>query len=263
MPRPNPLLSSSYSAYNEHDTVLTPRTPHSRAGRAEEGRGRPALEIDSDLAETEFDTDGEYELDPGMMQQRAPLLASSADASFPHRRPTPGSGRYEKAQKQKISWKVVRQRAPLITGIASVILLLFLLLMSEVTPEALHTYLHGQPLPYIPAPSNASTMHMMLNYSEYDTFPLEPLAYREECATFQAGMKGLMGTYWYIPPGGPADVPHKEGPKICLSSITYMLDGYVGLAADLALMAQAAGLAREVSVLPLLAFGKSEGAYAD
>ncbi|RXW22678.1 hypothetical protein EST38_g3189 [Candolleomyces aberdarensis] len=43
------------------------------------------------------------------------------------------------------------------------------------------------------------------------------------------------------------DVDHFDGPNdnICNSTITYMLDGNVGLAADLALMAQAAALARE------------------
>ncbi len=41
-------------------------------------------------------------------------------------------------------------------------------------------------------------------------------------------------------------LPEAETKKVCRSSITYLLDGRVGLAADIALMAQAAALAREV-----------------
>lgn len=45
-----------------------------------------------------------------------------------------------------------------------------------------------------------------------------------------------------------AKLPNKpgKGDKICASTMTYMLDGKVGLMADLALMAQVAALAREV-----------------
>lgn len=53
---------------------------------------------------------------------------------------------------------------------------------------------------------------------------------------------------------GILDVAHHDDNKVaegqrtavCTSTITYMLDGEVGLLADLALMAQAAALAREV-----------------
>ncbi|PCH34248.1 hypothetical protein WOLCODRAFT_95105 [Wolfiporia cocos MD-104 SS10] len=53
--------------------------------------------------------------------------------------------------------------------------------------------------------------------------------------------------FWDVPLIGPLDVPHppdsQEG--TCSRTITYMLDGQVGLATDLALMAQVAGIARE------------------
>jgi hypothetical protein len=55
--------------------------------------------------------------------------------------------------------------------------------------------------------------------------------------------------YWEPMNMGPSDVPHtenKDHSKICSSTITYMLDGHVGLVADLSLLSQIAALAREV-----------------
>jgi hypothetical protein len=59
------------------------------------------------------------------------------------------------------------------------------------------------------------------------------------------------GEYWATMKGSETlDVPHEhdigEG-GVCSSTITYMLDGTVGLFYDLALIAQTAALAREVS----------------
>jgi hypothetical protein len=45
---------------------------------------------------------------------------------------------------------------------------------------------------------------------------------------------------------GPSDVEHKEAKGARTSTITYMMDGDIGLFADLALLAQAAALARDV-----------------
>lgn len=222
-------MRSYYSAYSEHDSVLTPRTPHSRAGREEQERILHNLNPDLEL-----DADGEYhEPDGTTDQQNAPLLASSANGSV-----------RKSSRLEKTVWSTIFQRVAFAIGICGIIFILFLIVIPNKTPAP---YDH----PLVSVPSSNSSMHMMLNYSEYDSFPLEPLTYRQECAKFQAGMTGKMGTYWYIPPGGPADVPHKEDSKICTSSITYVLDGYAGLAADLALMAQAAGLAREVSYAQL------------
>ena len=53
---------------------------------------------------------------------------------------------------------------------------------------------------------------------------------------------------------GPSDVEHKEAKDVCTSTITYMMDGDVGLFADLALLAQAAALARDVSILVFLVY---------
>ena len=73
------------------------------------------------------------------------------------------------------------------------------------------------------------------------------------------------GSYWALPPHDSMDVKHHddvtnyhlpegERTKVCTKTITYQLDGNVGLAADLALMAQAAALAREVSFVRLLGY---------
>jgi hypothetical protein len=90
-----------------------------------------------------------------------------------------------------------------------------------------------------------------MSYENYTKFPLLGSEYLHEC---QKVMSGFMshGEYWeqgHNHAGAPMDVDHFDEPNdnICNSTITYMLDGNVGLAADLALMAQAAALAREVS----------------
>ncbi|EJU02828.1 hypothetical protein DACRYDRAFT_65986 [Dacryopinax primogenitus] len=53
------------------------------------------------------------------------------------------------------------------------------------------------------------------------------------------------GDYWAPDHHGVHDVIHYDSPNICSSSITYMPDGEIGLVADLALIAQLAGMARE------------------
>ncbi|THH00997.1 hypothetical protein EW145_g6998 [Phellinidium pouzarii] len=220
MPRPEPLQSTSTAYSASHDyQALTPRTPFSRAGRAEEARH--GLEINTADDEYVFDAvHGGSPYATSSQQQQEPLLASSASASFPLDRLRPYAA----------------------------------------DPDTLHSYLHANisevsdelegPTPTMSQMPITTAMSMTLSYASYTSFPLEPTQYSAECASFLASMKGPMGTYWYIPPGGPLDVPHPDesvsDSKICKSSITYMLDGFVGLAADLALMAQAAGLAREV-----------------
>lgn len=52
-------------------------------------------------------------------------------------------------------------------------------------------------------------------------------------------------------------LPEAEKTKVCSKTITYQLDGTVGLAADLALMAQVAGLAREVGSVFKVSFGET------
>ncbi|KAI0067980.1 hypothetical protein BV25DRAFT_1818329 [Artomyces pyxidatus] len=82
------------------------------------------------------------------------------------------------------------------------------------------------------------------------------MEYRAECHKLTGDMMKPM-PYWsdhmhndvvhhdQIDPG-TYPLPEGERTQICSKTITYMLDGHVGLLADLALMAQVAGLAREV-----------------
>jgi hypothetical protein len=114
----------------------------------------------------------------------------------------------------------------------------------------------------IPTPKqDAATPHPenIISYANYTRFPLDPLEYKAECHKLMGEVMGAM-EFW----SGEEDVVHHDevdpGPypapeglrtQICSKTITYMLDGHVGLLADIALMTQAAALAREVSSLVL------------
>ncbi|KZT43870.1 hypothetical protein SISSUDRAFT_977592 [Sistotremastrum suecicum HHB10207 ss-3] len=76
-------------------------------------------------------------------------------------------------------------------------------------------------------------------------FPLEPLQYAAECWKMHQ-KPAPHPPYWEAGEHGVMDVAHDtSNPNVCSSTITYQLDGYVGLFADLALIAQVAALARE------------------
>jgi len=169
----------------------------------------------------------------------------------------------------------------LIIGVIAAFFLLFLAGLSWRQPEYLAQYIsdadaedeagdHTSPPPQdldvqtqtqteaAPQPSSelahpSSSGHeghsMIIDYSEYHSFPLDPVDYRTECWKLHQGPHYHYG-FWSSGPDGFPDVSsHKQygpnGGKICSSTITYQLDGYVGLASDLALMAQVAGFARE------------------
>jgi hypothetical protein len=77
--------------------------------------------------------------------------------------------------------------------------------------------------------------------------PMQPLTYRHKCAKMSA--KSMHhGGYWNSMSESDSGTINnmKSEPDECSSTITYMLDGYVGLFADIALMAQTAAFAREV-----------------
>ncbi|KAF9566929.1 hypothetical protein CPC08DRAFT_814462 [Agrocybe pediades] len=124
--------------------------------------------------------------------------------------------------------------------------------VKQVPPQGTHSA-HVRP----PAPSHLpdKPVHLMegamptvISYENYTTFPLLPSEYRAQCGRLQGGFMAH-GSYWDASSMGPMDVEHDDKSpgheKICSSTITYMLDGTVGLMADLALMAQAATLAHE------------------
>jgi hypothetical protein len=236
---------------------LTPRTPRSRAGRAEEA-----------LTEFELEQYGErddHEHTP--QQQSEPLLASSTDDNFP-----PSGYRSRGDDDLKTRWtgrdsrRVIRWLTAnwgLIIGSALALLLFLVAIVSYKRPDALLSAVgvaetSSSPIPtpkqddkLLPNPEN------IISYANYTRFPLDPLEYKEECHKLMGEVMGAM-EFWsgkedvvHHDEVDPGTYPTSEGlpTRICSKTITYMLDGHVGLLADLALMAQAAALAREVNIL--------------
>lgn len=267
MPRPRPLTSTA--SYRGSDQQLTPRTPHSgsRTSRLEQGFSKIPL---SESNEAEYDDD------PGALQS-APLLASSSTARFSvhsarARAAADTNGKGGEARKplhhpMQFLYHLV-SRLPLAVGIFVSGILLFLIVVSFTRPEALHKYVGAKApassasspssvaTPASNAKSSSSHLHKptepgahIISYENYTTFPLHPNEYLHECAILNQGYMSH-GDFWDISPMGAMDVLHDDkvtgAGKVCSSTITYMLDGTVGLSADLALMAQAAALAHEV-----------------
>jgi hypothetical protein len=154
-------------------------------------------------------------------------------------------------------------RLMLILGVFLAAVLLVLIFFSLTRPEALHRYI-GAKIPQTPLapaasqekgnvvqgkPHHNADPHLI----SYETIPtsLHALEYRKECEKLNTGYMAH-GNYWDARTMGPSDVEHKEAKGVCTSTITYMMDGGVGLFADLALFAQAGALARDVSVLVFL-----------
>lgn len=263
MPRPRPLTNVP-PGYYDPNQQLTPRTPHSgsRTSRAEQGFAKLQIVEGNDPEDDDHhDT-----------FQSAPLLASSSSARFSSRNTQqPRTSTKSHGHKVLIQSAVVLStalsRLPLVLGIFTAGILLLLAVLSFTRPEALHKYV-GAKAPDLtvssikaePSTSPASPVQQenepvdvhLLSYENYTTFPLHPPQYLAECTKLNTGYMAH-GDYWDISLNGATDVAHHEpsatGGKsmICSSTITYMLDGTVGLTADLALMAQAAALAREVS----------------
>jgi hypothetical protein len=183
------------------------------------------------------------------------------------------------------SLKNIISHLPLILGALFSVLLCILIVVSINWPDTLQGLVSEAPIPSHPpdTPHNStvtsedsaalnettsthnhsSTAAKLIDYSAYTTFPLTPEQYRAECWKQQANH--YHGGYWAKPPctfvvpstssrfyacyclGGVADVAHPAAQgKVCSSTITFMFDGNRGLMADLALIAQLAGLAREV-----------------
>lgn len=253
MPLPNPLqnLASGRTQASDYQS-LTPRTPHSRSGRAEEAVDGIELEQYDDYDRRTF-----------QQQQSEPLLASSSSASFPpsgyrSRGDDHVLGNTQAKSFYLLALATFTKRIPLVLGVALAFILFVMIIISLKRPDALLRIIGdtnittsdiGGP---ISQHSNTSDPNV-ISYENYTTFPLLPTEYRAECYKL---MHGFMrhGAYWEYK---PQDVPHRERidehglPEgyrmaVCNSTITYMLDGHAGLLADLGLMAQVASLAREV-----------------
>ncbi|KAG8747657.1 hypothetical protein FRC10_000200 [Ceratobasidium sp. 414] len=264
---PNTLGSTSARTLSrqESDSNLVPRTPHSRSGGQ---TFRESATIDFDSDDLQDGVNESYAL--AQQSQLAPLLASSASASFgddvhlqTHQPSHTGSRSYRRYS-SAWSFKEITKYLPLILGALFAVTTCILVIVSINWPNALQGLVAETPLPsHAPdvmpiqnssvvsenAPAvNETTSHdhtaKPIDYSAYSTFPLTPEQYRTECWKQQANAHH--GGYWYKPPGGVADVAHSATKgKVCSSTITFMFDGDRGLMADLALIAQLAGLARE------------------
>jgi hypothetical protein len=240
MSRPRPLDNVTSGRQSSDFRALTPRTPHSRSGRAEEGYTEAELE-DVELEELE-----QYR---AHSQQSVPLLAT--DNSFP---PTGWRARGDDFNQtsirkfQGLTLSLVLSRLPIVVGGLVAAFLLVMIYAAIEDPDSPQDYVVN----------NATDS--LIQYTNYTTFPLQGVQYRAECEKLFSGFM-QMGDYWDPPMSGVLDVPHlvedlyigAEGPfgNTCSTTITYQLDGTVGLSADLALMAQVAALAREVSPTPL------------
>ncbi|KAF7307232.1 hypothetical protein MIND_00516900 [Mycena indigotica] len=261
---PAPLSTSNANAYPRFDTQqLTPRTPHSRAGRAEEAYTAAELE------QIDFDDD---DYNSVVQQQNAPLLASSASDSFPSVGYRSRGDDYEEriaataTAKRRTVTEQILARLPLAlySSVAAVLLVLVFVSLRE--PEALKKYVGASSNSSTAAsPSQSpslSTPHMhtdhlpegvaLISYENYTKFPLDPIEYRSECIKLTPALM-KPHPFWFS--HEPKDVPHVDEqpgyqpptgqPPICNRTITYQLDGWAGLLTDIALISQFAALARE------------------
>ncbi|KAI0706126.1 hypothetical protein BC835DRAFT_1312469 [Cytidiella melzeri] len=269
MPIRPPNLSAS-SRPDNADYNIVPRTPHSRSGRAEEGFTEDDLQDHDALSYATY-----------RRQQTEPLLASSSSSSFPttgyRSRGDDGDARKPTRSLpwlKSLTGKNILRNTPLLIGVVTAGILLSLAVVSFRQPNALdqamgytaHTDAADAPsaehiaeaAPQPPQPSFVDTIPEPgheISYENYTKFPLTGQQYRDECVKLMS-VKMSHGAYWSVPPHGIKDVAHHDDvtdyhlpesmpTNVCSKTITYQLDGHVGLVADLALMAQAAAFARE------------------
>ncbi|KAA1471440.1 hypothetical protein DENSPDRAFT_837431 [Dentipellis sp. KUC8613] len=162
------------------------------------------------------------------------------------------------------------QNIGLVLGSMLAVVLFLLIIVSYKRPEALLKVIGNSTIeatgsvapsqsakqddvtPSTPLPLSVShpAMHndSIISYENYTRFPLLPTEYRSECWKipmhhdyYWSGHKDVI----HHDIVNPDKLPEGERTQICSRTITYMLDGHVGLLADLALMAQAAAMARE------------------
>lgn len=135
--------------------------------------------------------------------------------------------------------------------------LFFLTVVAYWRPGTLEWYL-GVPVPFFKQGPASSVNHndlnssLIISYENYTSFPLSTHDYLVECYKMHPGGFMPPTKFWEPNVAGVMDVVHSDDKDVCSSTITYMLDGRMGLLADLALIAQAAGLAREVCLTRIL-----------
>lgn len=270
----------NYNPQRQPDSLLSPRTPRSRAS------GRPKTTFRDDEEDNYIDEDGQGvhadadEVD--VPSQEYPLLQSSASATFPtgpeqyiqvpgspiipslRQNRSPRSPRYTRKDAKAMDGKLKTfvDTTPLALGVIGVCVLLVLIILSYNRPDVLRSYILKNNTA-TPSPSQLGNSKeqqdtsLRIDYSNHTVFPLEPMEYEEECWDLQAKGGMAHGSYWGDARSDSGnthmlDVPHAHAPGehgVCSSTITYVLDGNVGLFFDLALIAQTAALAREVCLL--------------
>ncbi|KZT08733.1 uncharacterized protein LAESUDRAFT_742405 [Laetiporus sulphureus 93-53] len=239
MPQPaRPLANlfvSSSDYLNHPGQVLTPRTPHTRSGRAEEGRNegeRYEMVQDEEEDDPFFST-------PGRSPPRG-YRSRGDDHDI------------MKNRAARVTEKKFVQRYMFLAAFIMVSCILGVIYMTwDRAEEVSHTADRSTSHQVSSVPSAGPNVpsSRIISYENYTDFPLTSADYRHECYKLSNFIERKK--YWAQPRNGPIDVAHKdEKPgagrsKICSRTITYMLDGHVGLSTDLALMAQVAGLARE------------------
>ncbi|KAF8744315.1 hypothetical protein RHS02_01943, partial [Rhizoctonia solani] len=255
--------SSSYRPLSRRgsETNLVPRTPHSRSGNQTFTHAQNAS-IDFAPDASRDDLNETYEMT--QQSQTEPLLASSTSATFGddiHKLIDAESrGRRRPASRRAFDRAVAH--LPIAFGVVFSLFLCLLIFVSMYWPNKLQEFIGtsqpdisddtvvvGNSSSVLNTTTGATHNHthsasVSIDYSAYSVFPLTPEQYRQECWKQQESH--FHGGYWDKPPEGVVDVKHSENNrKVCSSTITFMFDGNRGLMADLALIAQLAGLARE------------------
>ncbi|KAF5355756.1 hypothetical protein D9756_003709 [Leucocoprinus leucothites] len=245
MPHPKPLtnLASGVHMNNLDEQALTPRTPRSRFER-------------QSTAEGQYD-DVDIHPPADSETQTIPLLSAEPNRTSA-RQP---AGRSKDASKtQRIRFAARFVDFPLILGTLFACFLFGLIVFSYKHPGQLQEYV-GVKGPKPSPVADEAVKNTPPPIPPPKEAPLHPSEYVSQCRELQSGFMSH-GDYWDRNSMNmnmnetSHEVENEEtadknefleggGEAVCSKTITYLLDGEVGLLADLALIAQAAALARE------------------
>ncbi|GJJ13143.1 hypothetical protein Clacol_007394 [Clathrus columnatus] len=262
---PKPIITPAYSSnveiYSDLDSAgLTPRTPFSRQtaqleeGRRKTSRPRPkSIPVNEPISEGE--NEDEFDEIDLLQSQSHPLLHQEL---IPIRPPLE---RDDEQRKARSSWDrfrrtLVMPQTPigLIFGCSLAVILILLIFVSINRHDSLLSYMGinttAIKLQALDDESKARfNTSTVIDFSMYSLFPLTTNQYIQECWNIinDPHMKSFT-PYWDTRPGAEFDVLHQKStshPPTCSSTITYILDGSVGLMADLAHIAIISAFARE------------------